>query len=79
MGKKLLVEAKDVTKTKNIPVCGLNDGMKEVVHAINQGGAGIAIILAAGKIVGVISDGDIRKSMDNEQQFLVGGKDIMND
>jgi len=79
LGKKLLMEIKDVMKTKDIPLCRLNDGMKDVVHSINLGGSGIVIVFQDGKIWGVISDGDIRKSMENEDEFFaLTASDIMN-
>jgi arabinose-5-phosphate isomerase len=66
-------------KTKDIPLCRLKDGMKDVVHSINQGGSGIVIVVQDGEILGVISDGDIRKSMENEERFFtLTAKDIMN-
>jgi arabinose-5-phosphate isomerase len=79
LGKKLLVEIKDVMKTKDMPICHLKDSMKDVVHSITQGGSGIGIVLKDSKILGVIYDGDIRKSMENEKLFFtLTAKDIMN-
>ena len=73
------MEIKDVMKTKDIPLCRLNDGMKDVVHSINLGGSGLVIVFQDGKIWGVISDGDIRKTMENEDEFFaLTASDIMN-
>jgi len=78
LGKKLLVKIKDVMKTKDLPICHQKDRMKDVVHSITQGGEGVGIVLDEDKIVGVISDGDIRRSMENERIFFtLTAKDIM--
>jgi arabinose-5-phosphate isomerase len=79
LGRKLLIEIKDVMKNKDMPICNLKDSMKDVVYSITQGGSGIGIVLEDNKILGVISDGDIRKSMENESLFFtLTAEDIMN-
>ena len=79
LGKKLLIEIKDVMKTQDMPICHLKDSMKDVIYSITKGGSGIGIVLEDNKILGVISDGDIRKSMENESQFFtLTAEDIMN-
>jgi arabinose-5-phosphate isomerase len=79
LGKKLLVEVKDVMKTRDMPICHLKDSIKDVIYLITQGGSGIGIVLEDEKIIGVISDGDLRKAMENEKLFFtLTAKDIMN-
>lgn len=61
LGRKLLVKVKDVMKKENLPVLKLDDSFEEVISKISGGLLGIGILLDENKLVGVITDGDIRR------------------
>lgn len=66
LGRKLLVKVKDVMKKENLPVLSLETPFEEVVSIISGGLLGIGIIVNDKKLVGVITDGDIRRVLQKE-------------
>jgi len=71
LGRRLLTRAKDVMHTDNLPLCTPQSHIKEVVSRIGEGKLGIVVVKDAHGISGVITDGDIRRAMDNyEDRFF---------
>lgn len=79
LGKRLLSTVKKSMVTDNLPIVGLNDKVSDTIIAISQTKQGIAVALEDGKIVGVVTDGDVRRAMRNQQEgfFQLEVKDIM--
>jgi len=79
LGKKLLTQIKDVMKADDLPVCNENTKIKDIIHTITNGMCGLAIVLKHKKIYGVITDGDIRRAMEERQEmfFSLIASDIM--
>lgn len=79
LGKRLLSTVKKSMVTENLPIVGLNDKVSDTIIAISQTKQGIAVALEEGKIVGVVTDGDVRRAMRNQQDgfFQLEVKDIM--
>lgn len=61
LGKRLLTRAKDVMRTKNLPVIQLESNLMDVLLAITNSKMGIAVVMHNNRIQGVITDGDIRR------------------
>ncbi len=71
LGKRLLQNVGDVMKKDSLPVVKLNESIKKVINIISYGKCGIAVVVNENIIVGVISDGDIRRAMEsNESNFF---------
>tara|TARA_B100001093_G_C26770723_1_gene990061 strand:- start:505 stop:1455 length:951 start_codon:yes stop_codon:yes gene_type:complete len=71
LGKRLLQNVSDVMKKDLLPLVKPNDSIKKVINILSSGKCGLAIVLNNNKIVGVISDGDIRRAMEiNELEFF---------
>lgn len=66
----------DLMHHKQMPLCGPDAGFSEVVEAITAGGFGCCGIIEAGKLSGIITDGDIRRALANGQSNVVAA-DIM--
>jgi arabinose-5-phosphate isomerase len=66
LGRKLLVKVKDVMKKDNLPLLSIETPFEEVISIISGGLLGIGIILDEGKLVGVITDGDIRRVLQKD-------------
>lgn len=66
LGRKLLVKVKDVMKQDNLPILNLDDSFEEVISKISGGLLGIGILLNGKKLLGVITDGDIRRVLQKE-------------
>ncbi|SFV55992.1 Arabinose 5-phosphate isomerase [hydrothermal vent metagenome] len=79
LGRRLLTKAEDVMHSKNLPICSLDDGIKEIIQSVSEGKLGIAIIMDNSAIVGIITDGDIRRAMESKQEqfFRLKAKDLM--
>ncbi len=79
LGKKLLATVESLMKKTNLPVCGLDCDVGSIVHKISVGKCGLIAVEEQNKIVGIITDGDIRRAMEKNQQnfFALRSKDIM--
>jgi len=64
LGKKLLKEVQDIMIKKNIPILNINASFSELINTTTKYNLGIALITnKAKKLVGVITDGDIKRIM----------------
>jgi arabinose-5-phosphate isomerase len=79
LGRKLLLQVKDLMHADNIPIIREDDKVSEVIIQISKARLGIAVVLDDSKILGVITDGDVRRAMQHHQQvfFSLKAKDIM--
>jgi arabinose-5-phosphate isomerase len=76
--KKLFLKVKDIVDTDLKPMVTENDNIKDVIIEISNKMLGITPVLSKNSIVGVITDGDLRRTLLNNQEIsnLVAG-DIM--
>lgn len=71
LGKRLLQNVADYMKKDSLPIVKLNESIKKVINTISSCKFGIAVVVKNKKIIGVISDGDIRRAMEsNESNFF---------
>lgn len=79
LGKRLLVKASDVMLKDNLPVISPDTKLGEAVIHVSRGRLGICVAVENGKVVGLVTDGDIRRAMENSQSrfFDLTVKDIM--
>ncbi|MFT5636898.1 MAG: arabinose-5-phosphate isomerase [Cognaticolwellia sp.] len=78
LGRRLLGKVSDEMKIENLPVVNSNTSMKEVIHAITEGKLGVALIKNGSKIDAIITDGDLRRAIENHNEFVFNlvAKDI---
>ena len=67
LGKRLLTCAEDVMRTEDLPVTSPDTKLGEAVTLVSQGRLGICIAVENDKVVGLVTDGDIRRSIENSQ------------
>ena len=79
LGKRLLTKVEDVMKSSNLPICDKNASIKKIIHRITDGKCGLIVVLENNEIKGIITDGDIRRSMEVNQNtfFELKANDIM--
>jgi arabinose-5-phosphate isomerase len=79
LGKKLLLKVSDLMHTGDeIPIVKPTTPMKEVILTMSSKMLGHTSVLDKGKLVGVISDGDLRRAMEKYPDiFKKKAKDIM--
>ena len=69
LGKRLFLKVKDLIDTKSLPKVDASDLMKDVIIEISNKMLGIAVVLDKNKIVGVITDGDLRRQLLKSQNI----------
>jgi len=79
LGKQLLLKVQDVMKKDNLPVATPKTSSKEIISIISQGMLGIVVVIENNKICGVITDGDIRRTMEKQENnfFNLVAKNMM--
>jgi arabinose-5-phosphate isomerase len=78
LGRRLLTRVADVMKKDNLPICRQEDSFRDVVHVINRGRLGLALVMDGEKLLGLITDGDVRRAFDSEQDYrTIQAKNIM--
>ncbi len=79
LGKRLLSRVKDFMVSKNLPVVTLEQKISDTIIEISKTKQGIAVAVEGGKIAGVVTDGDVRRAMQNNKEhfFDLTVKDIM--
>lgn len=79
LGKKLLSKVKDYMISKNLPIISINDKVSDTIIEISKTKQGIAVVVQEGKIIGVVTDGDVRRAMQNKKDvfFDLTVKEIM--
>ena len=79
LGKKLLTRVDQVMQTKNLPIISPNNSIPELIETISKGRLGLAVIQDQNKILGIITDGDLRRAIDKykEKLFALKAKNIM--
>ncbi|HFU74888.1 MAG TPA: KpsF/GutQ family sugar-phosphate isomerase [Arcobacter sp.] len=79
LGRRLLTKVENIMKQENLPICEQSDNIEEVVHKITNGRCGLVVLLKEKKVVGIITDGDIRRAMENNKShfFDLKAEDLM--
>ncbi len=65
LGRRLLTRVSEVMHRGPLPWVSAQAGFKEVVHAISTGRLGMALVGEPQHLLGVVSDGDLRRAFEN--------------
>jgi arabinose-5-phosphate isomerase len=78
LGKKLYLRVADIASKNMLPKVEAHSPVKEVIVEISEKMLGVAAVLENGKLVGVVTDGDIRRML-NKYDNINGltARDIM--
>ena len=63
LGRRLLTKVSDVMRNDNLPIVPPTMKLGEVIIAISDARLGIAIITEDDRILGIVTDGDVRRAM----------------
>tara|TARA_B110000093_G_scaffold138229_1_gene148302 strand:+ start:36 stop:1001 length:966 start_codon:yes stop_codon:yes gene_type:complete len=78
LGKKLFLTVKDLLALNEKPAVSLKSGVKEVIIEISKKRLGVTAVTENNKIVGIITDGDLRRMLANTEDFSkLCAEDIM--
>ena len=64
LGKQLFVKIKDIMRSENLPIVGADTLLKDAIVVMSEGRLGNVLIADdAGRLEGVLSDGDLRRAL----------------
>ncbi len=78
LGRRLLMKVGNVMRREELPVVGPDCSAQDMIHAVSRGGLGLIVICEDDKILGIVTDGDIRRAMESRQAefFNIKAMDI---
>ncbi len=78
LGKRLLNKVKDEMVSESLPIVSQNDSLINVIHAISSGKLGLALIVENKSVISIITDGDLRRTIEKYQKnaFDLKAKDF---
>ncbi|MBP1839770.1 KpsF/GutQ family sugar-phosphate isomerase [Formosa algae] len=78
LGKKLYLRVLDISSQNNKPEVHPDTNIKEVIMNISKNMLGVTAVIENQKIVGIITDGDLRRMLTKTDNFIsLTAKDIM--
>ncbi|UFH35687.1 KpsF/GutQ family sugar-phosphate isomerase [Flavobacterium acetivorans] len=78
LGKKLLLKVKDMLEHTLKPMVSPDSAIKKVIFEISEKRLGVTAVVNQEKVVGIITDGDIRRMLNERDSFAdLTAKDIM--
>lgn len=78
LGKQLYLTAGEIAEGNESPSVGPGAKIKEVIFEISSKRLGATVVSEGGKIIGIITDGDIRRMLDQHEDLSnLTAKDIM--
>lgn len=78
LGKKLLLRVKDMLENSHKPMVAPDASIKKVIFEISEKRLGVTAVVDNEKVIGIITDGDIRRMLNDRDSFAdLTAKDIM--
>nr|WP_288834375.1 KpsF/GutQ family sugar-phosphate isomerase [uncultured Flavobacterium sp.] len=78
LGKKLLLKVKDLIEHNQKPIVSPDTLVKKVIFEISEKRLGVTAVVENNEVVGIITDGDIRRMLNDRDTFTdLTAKDIM--
>jgi arabinose-5-phosphate isomerase len=79
LGRRLLTKVKDVMHINDLPVISPDTVLSEAIICISKGKFGLGIVMQKDKVIGIMTDGDIRRAMQKykEKFFKIPASAIM--
>lgn len=78
LGRRLLMTVGNVMRKNDLPIVAADCSATEMIHKVSRGGLGLIVIQDGDEIVGIVTDGDIRRAMESRQAefFSISAIDI---
>ncbi len=79
LGRRLLTTAHDVMRTEDLPIVATTMPLSEAVIEVSRSRLGMVVAVESDKVVGIITDGDVRRAMERLKQdfFNVSVGEVM--
>ena len=79
LGKRLYLRCGDIAARNEKPAVSPAAPVQEVIHSITQSRLGATAVIDAGKVLGIVTDGDIRRMLEKTENLSgIKAADIMN-
>ncbi len=78
LGRRLLMTVGNVMRKNDLPIVAPDCSATEMIHKVSRGGLGLIVIQDGDEIIGIVTDGDIRRAMESRQAefFSISAIDI---
>ncbi|VAV85728.1 D-arabinose 5-phosphate isomerase [hydrothermal vent metagenome] len=78
LGKKLYLRVSDLSSQNEKPAVSIDTNIKDIIIEISEKMLGVTAVIENGKIIGIITDGDLRRMLSKADDFSnLTAKDIM--
>jgi len=79
LGRKLLTRVKDIMRSDALPTLDPHSDFAEVIRTMTSGKLGLAIVMDQNKVLGVITDGDLRRALEktDKSRFSLTAEEMM--
>jgi arabinose-5-phosphate isomerase len=78
LGKKLLLRVSDMIEHSLQPMVAPETSIKKIIFEISEKRLGVTAVIEHSKVIGIITDGDIRRMLNDRDTFMdLTAKDIM--
>jgi arabinose-5-phosphate isomerase len=68
LGRRLLTRVQDVMQKENLPIVSMETSIQKIISVISEARLGLVVVSEESIIQGVITDGDIRRAMEESQE-----------
>jgi arabinose-5-phosphate isomerase len=81
LGRRLLTKVEDVMRKQDLPIVESMTSIQELIQVVSKARLGLAVVLDAEVIVGIVTDGDIRREMEESEAtfFQLTASDLMSE
>lgn len=78
LGRRTRLKVEDLYKLNEVPSVSVDASMQEIILEISGKRLGVTAVVENGKVVGAITDGDLRRAIQNHQEIMsLTAADIM--
>jgi arabinose-5-phosphate isomerase len=79
LGRRLLTRVEDVMQKEKLPIVSIEASIQEIISVISEARLGLVVVIQKEVIQGIITDGDIRRAMEESQEtfFSLTASELM--
>ena len=70
LGRRLTTRVKDAMRSTDLPIVGPDATVGESLVKITEGRLGLALVMAGERLIGLVTDGDLRRAMQRHPDLL---------